>query len=1142
MTQLTYRIIKHSGKIKKRYRKKSGGIMVLFRKTMLKCITIIESNSNKDAVPTKHLENYRFVNYNIPEHCIFFEICLENKKHLFCNTYLPPENSKYAIRTGLVDIQESLINFDYDNVVVLGDLNARVGRNIDYIDDVDDETNLTMPDVMQTLGIQKDRASKDNVTNNFGTQLIDFCKSQNMLILNGRVGSDALTGKLTCKDASTVDYVIASPSFFPLISDFKVIDFDESMSDVHCPLLFSIKLQHNQLSEQEKEEVPIDQHTVHKTFWKPELTAQFIDNLDDNMIREVSEKLNDLYQNIDNVEQTDIDDITKAVTKIMQSSAERIGIVKSIPLGGKKKAISKAVKMPWFDAECRMKRRIFRKAQRKHKKKKNDEHLKEQRRAEYKAYNKLVKQKSNRYRRDIQKKLRKMKTTDRSKYWKIINEAINDLDNNETPNVDDLIKHFEKLGMKPDSDIFASNEQEINLPNINNDMLNNDITKEEILKATRKLKSNKASGYDGVLNEFLKSGSEKLVKLFVLLFNMVLKRGVIPDVWAVGVISPIYKGKGNRKMSDNYRGITILSCFGKLFTSILNERINIFLNDNDLLGVEQSGFRAGHSCIDQVYALHSLIDLYLKNKKRLYCTFIDYKKAFDNVQRNLLWDKLLQSGISGNVLKVIKNMYSKAKSCIKVQQINRNQHINSNKITSDFFINNIGVRQGENLSPILFSLFINDLKDFLSNYMKGTELPKTCAEMLNFQDVESFVNLFLLLYADDTVILSETDKDMQKGLDALSEYCTRNGLEINVSKTKIIVFSRGKIRNLPIFTYNNANVEIVFDYKYLGVIFNYNNRFQKAMKNQCNSATRAMFSLLKKSRKLDLPLDLQLDLYQKCIKPILLYGCEMWGFENTEMLEKIQLKYLKMLLGVKASTPSCMIYGELGVYPLKVDIQLRMLTYWYKLCKDFLNGMNKLSVLMFRFNNALHRIDNNQWLLAVHNILDNLGLGYIHQNALQQNYSIESFKSLVKKRLTDQYQQSWKEEIDRNNICITYRLIKTEFCFEKYLINLYHLARRNLLKFRLSSHRLPIQHLRYTDIPRHDRLCTLCDMNELGDEFHYLFSCKHQEIFRNRKTLLSKYFQNNPNVIKLHHLFNTTSKKKLIKLCKFISIIFSHAQ
>ena len=147
----------------------------------------------------------------------------------------------------------------------------------------------------------------------------------------------------------------------------------------------------------------------------------------------------------------------------------------------------------------------------------------------------------------------------------------------------------------------------------------------------------------------------------------------------------------------------MLSCFGKLFTSVINDRIHSFLETNDILGNEQSGFRKGHSTMDHVFALHCLIDVYLQRKKKLFCAFIDYKKAFDSVQRGLFWEKLLHSGVKWKVLRVIRDMYAKVKSCVKTRHG-----------LSQFFVSNVGLRQEENLSPVLFSLFLNDLKGFFN--------------------------------------------------------------------------------------------------------------------------------------------------------------------------------------------------------------------------------------------------------------------------------------------------------------------------------------------------------------------------------------------------------------------------------------------
>ena len=145
----------------------------------------------------------------------------------------------------------------------------------------------------------------------------------------------------------------------------------------------------------------------------------------------------------------------------------------------------------------------------------------------------------------------------------------------------------------------------------------------------------------------------------------------------------------------------------------------------------------------------------------------------------------------------------------------------------------------------------------------------------------------------------------------------------------------------------------------------------------------------------------------------------------------------------------------------------------------------------------------------------------------------------MKQRLQDQFIQSWQSDVYVNNICITYRLFKSNFCFENYLIKLSPKLRRNFLKFRLSSHKLPIQQLRYADVTREQRLCNLCPMQEIGDEFHYLFNCSCPLLKDERKRCLSGYFNHHPNVLKLNQLMNTNSKRKLNNLCRFIGFILS---
>ena len=117
------------------------------------------------------------------------------------------------------------------------------------------------------------------------------------------------------------------------------------------------------------------------------------------------------------------------------------------------------------------------------------------------------------------------------------------------------------------------------------------------------------------------------------------------------------KNKGDINDINNYRGIILLNCLGKLFTSVLNSRLYNYLTSENILGNEQADFRPKHSTLDHIFALQILSNYYINERKQLFCAFVDYSKAFDFVDRTYLWQKLLNSNLNGKVFNVIKNMY-----------------------------------------------------------------------------------------------------------------------------------------------------------------------------------------------------------------------------------------------------------------------------------------------------------------------------------------------------------------------------------------------------------------------------------------------------------------------------------------------------
>ena len=331
------------------------------------------------------------------------------------------------------------------------------------------------------------------------------------------------------------------------------------------------------------------------------------------------------------------------------------------------------------------------------------------------------------------------------------------------------------------------------------------------------------------------------------LFNIIFKSGIDSDDWCMGYITPIYKS-GDPKDPGNYRGITLLSCLGKLFTSVINNRLTAFVKQNNIVGPEQAGFKKDHSTIDHIFTLKMLIDLYLFKKKRIYCCFIDYSKAFDTIPRIELWRKLLNCNIKGKIFQLVQNLYNKAKSSVII-----------NGKLSDSFPCQTGVRQGDNLSPLLFSIYLHDLEHFLHDKYEGLKLTSEIQnEHKIVNEMEKYIKLFVLMYADDTILLAESEKELQNALNAMSDYCEMWKLQLNVKKMKVVVFSRGKIRKIPNFYFGTTLIDVVDHYNYLGVKFNYNGRFVKEKQCRYSNGCRAMFALLRKARALSLPIDIHL--------------------------------------------------------------------------------------------------------------------------------------------------------------------------------------------------------------------------------------------------------------------------------------------
>ena len=303
------------------------------------------------------------------------------------------------------------------------------------------------------------------------------------------------------------------------------------------------------------------------------------------------------------------------------------------------------------------------------------------------------------------------------------------------------------------------------------------------------------------------------------LFNKIFDSGKFPADWSTGIIIPIHK-KGDVNDPNNYRGITLVSCFAKVYTTVLNNRLKQRTTENEVITDAQFGFKSNHSTIDAVFILKHLIDKHIHSREKLYCAFIDLIKAFDSISRVGLWYKLIHAGINGKLFRTIRSLYNDVSLRVKC-------------LTSltDVFSCDIGLLQGEIMSPILFSLFLNDVEMQRS---KGGNEGITIDQS----------SIYLLLFADDAVIFSETREGLQKSLDNFEIYCKKWNLTVNVEKTKVVVFRKGGIlaRN-EIWSYNGQVIETVAAFNYLGIVLSSGGSFIQATKTLADKGIKAMHNL-----------------------------------------------------------------------------------------------------------------------------------------------------------------------------------------------------------------------------------------------------------------------------------------------------------
>ncbi|NRB82002.1 MAG: reverse transcriptase family protein [Saccharospirillaceae bacterium] len=654
-------------------------------------------------------------------------------------------------------------------------------------------------------------------------------------------------------------------------------------------------------------------------------------------------------------------------------------------------------------------------------------------------------------------------------------------------------------------------------------ILNDPILIDDVKLTISSLKSGKASSMDMISNEILKSLNKCNLVLLTKLFNTCLEVGSYP--WNVNVITPLHK-KGCKDDPDNYRAVAVSSAIGKLFSTILLNRLIEFRNENCPDPPNQLGFTKNAQTYDHILTMQTIASKYKKLKKNVHAVFVDFRKAFDSVCRQALFYKLAQNGVTGKFYEVLRDMYS-----------NSYAHIKLSGYISNAFQTRKGTEQGHPLSPDLFKLFLGDL-----------------SSLLEYNNCPTLSNMLIshLLWADDLILLSLDEKTAQSQIDQLSKFCKQWGIEINKLKTKRVIFGSKNKRNPSQKLFINGEIlETVESYCYLGVILHESGNFAIAINDLKNKAMRALFGLKRTVNRTKLSFRSLTTLFDSLIKPIILYDAPIWtptlpiiknlsaavlshpvilegiiSKINRISSEKVHQFFLKWALGSHRKASNIGTFGESGRYPLIYQSIKLTLSYYQRLSglgQDkivfaALQEQKSMKLPWYKNIEALMKIDEiyNQdhvsaFLSKQHpnprtsenptnntNSSNSINLSFIKNLAKLKPIKPLPSKQFrpfnVLKTLREHFRNCWEHDKSKSPKLAFYHLIKQNFQKEPYLDNIKNVSNRyRTTRLRISAHDFEIESGRYKNIPRAERLCKWCQLSLSGkfieDESHVLYIC-----------------------------------------------------
>lgn len=996
---------------------------------------------------------------------------------LICAVYLLPEGSSRG--NVAQEFYDMLLTQVYtywsdEPLLICGDLNGRIGRKVD---------NQHAPA----------RACLDETSNKYGGHLIEFLEDISACVLNGRLNAvDNNYTYVTTRGKSVVDYIICPLSQLSSVLNFEV----KLMSDLINPVNYGERCRvsdHSLLISKwclsgftsmnrthrgtRQINRPTADVVVNRMYTIDPPVIDFLTNprKRNALLNMCNNQLNALST------QDEVDEVYDRFVSECHAEMNEMFSYKDYKAGFEKKT-NKFKAKPWWCAELDDLWKGCKDAERNFLRFKGNRAAKRQRRTEFKncrkAFDKRLRKCERQYRAKQLHNIDQLRTENPRQFWREIRKlgpgkvsqditAVR-LENGEISRdieqvMDRWVGDFEKLyNSNPSTPEMMDIDVQVAMPDC---PLNQPLTRLEVWKAIGRLKNRKATGIDNIPNEVLKC--THLTNVLYTLLNKIFLCGRIPKVWRETVIHPIHK-KGKDPLDPlSYRGISLNSTVSKLYSSVLNNRLSHFIDRNNLLCDEQNGFRSGRSCLDHLFTLTSVIRNRKLQKKPTFACYIDFAKAFDVINRPLLLHKLRDLGIVGQFLQSVKSMYTDNTARIRIHG-----HLSKEFRTS------CGVRQGDCLSPTLFALYLNDLAEHIKSLNLGVKI--------------NGVDLSLLLYADDIVLISDSEQSLQVMINVVNEWCKRWQMNINSGKTKIMHF-RQKSRQQTdyVFTFGAEQLEVVNSYRYLGIELDYSLDYTVTSDTLASAGSKALGSLIATHFNSNgLPFETYSKVYHNTVVPILDYGAGVWSNKTYKKCEQIDYRAMRTFLGVGKFSALPSIVGDMGWTSTGVRQHVEMIRLWFRLVSM---PETRITKKVFRWDYDLSRTGKANWCKDIKAIFNSVNLGYYYENIERGIMTPGRVRGTVKdieRELVGVYERHWKEEIMTMPKLRTYCTLKKEIKTEDYIRKQMERRSRSIIaKLRNGTFPINIELGRYRGIPLEERTCNVCDVGSIESEQHFLLDC-----------------------------------------------------